>query len=80
MARDTQFFINLKAKLEKARKERDEAQGELKGIIKMLKSDFDVSSEKEARKKLKELEAEYKELDEKITDMVDDLKKEFDND
>ena len=80
MAKDTKFFIELKTKLEKARQERDEAQGELKGIIKTMKTDFGVGTEKEARKKLKEMEADYAKLDEKIEELIDDLKSEFEND
>ena len=63
-----QDLLDLKNRIEKARAEISEAEGALKQLRKQLKEKYDCKDEKEAKKKLVEIEKLLKEF-------ADDLEK-----
>ena len=69
----------LKAEVERRRQEKSRAEGALAEILKRLKSEFGVSSLKEAKTLLQKLDADKQKLEAEFAEAKEVFEKEFGN-
>jgi len=72
-------LLQKKKQIETTKAELSELKGEEKSLIKQLKEDWQCGSLEEAKKKMKELENNAKELDEKIQIKTEQLEQTYFN-
>jgi predicted nucleic acid-binding Zn-ribbon protein len=69
---------SLEEQLERAKQERSECEGELKSVMKRLKTDFGVDTIEAAEKLLQKLQAQLDEetetLDKNVTELTEQVK------
>lgn len=70
-------FQALKEKVEKLKDESSRAEGELQGLMKRLKEEFDVDTVEAATAKLTKMKANWKKLSEKVDRAEKEFNEEF---
>jgi len=73
-------LLHYKEEIGKAKIELSQLEGEEKSLLKRLKEDHGLKSVEEAKKRLRKLEAENTDLDEKLKQKLDQLEKEYEFD
>jgi chromosome segregation ATPase len=68
----TQQLLDLKDRIEKAKSQRSEMQGELKSIRKQLKDNYSIESIEDATAMLDEMEQRLESLEKDIQDKVEE--------
>ena len=75
---EQQDLLELKEKISKAKEKSSELKGELSGLTKELKDDWDCSTTEQAEEKIQAMEGKVTELHEKIKKGVLKLEDEYD--
>ena len=75
---DAKTLLRMKEKVEKAKTDLAESEGEIKSLTKRLKDDFDCKDEKAGAALLKELGQQIEDLEEKIETEVAALEEKYD--
>lgn len=75
-----QRLLNLKNNLDDAKSRRSELQGQLKGLIKQLKDEFELDSLDAAQTKIKELNTQLNHLQDKLNTELTAAEEAFSND
>ncbi len=75
-----QRLLNLKQDLEEAKSKRSELQGQLKGLMKQLKDEFELDSLGEAQERIEELNEQLDALQNKLNTELEKAEEAFSND
>jgi len=75
---DQQDLLELKEKIDKAKEKSSELKGQLQGLTKELKENWQCDTTKQAEAKIQTMEDKITELNEKIKKGVTKLEEEYD--
>ena len=66
-----QRLMDLKERIEKERRRRDEIQGELKSVLKQLKQNYSVETLEEAQELLEDMDARLQSIEADIREKIE---------
>lgn len=70
-------LLKIKERIEKGKSKLSEAKGELKSYEDRLKNEYSCETVEEAQSKLKKLQKEIQDINDKINQKTEDLKEEY---
>jgi len=75
---DEQELFKLKKQIDEAKSKVSELKGQQKHLMKQLKDEWDCTSIEAAEKKAKTIEKEINDLNQKITEGIEELEEKYD--